>query len=141
MGKIRIHSKSRRGFTLIELMIAITVLTVAVLSTFITQISAHNLMRTSRETNTATADVQAAMEQLLLLPMNTIPIAGSAYVPGQPVAAFTGLHLRDETIVPTYPNYAGGPTVPDPLQIVLTITWSDFAGRQRILRLASMKTR
>lgn len=141
MGTFHPHSRRRRGFTLIELMIAITVLTVAVLSTFITQISSHNLMRTSRETNTAVADAQAAMEQLLLFsPMASVPLAASPYAAGQPIAAFTGLHLRNETVVATYPGYAPGGAVPDPLQIVIEVTWNDFAGRQRRIRFASMKT-
>lgn len=131
----------RQGFTLVEMMIAITVLAVAVLSTFITQISSHNLMRTSRETNVAMADAEAAMDRLLLLPFDSIPVPGSAFALGQPVAAFTNLHLENETIVPTYPGYAGVGTIPDPLQIVLTVTWNDYAGRQRIIRLSSMKTR
>lgn len=133
--------RTRRGFTLVEMMIAITVLAVAVLSTFITQISSHNLMRTSRETNVAMADAEAAMDRLLLLPVDEIPVAGSLFAAGQPVAAFTNLHLDNETIVPTYPGYAGVGPIPDPLQIVLTVTWNDYAGRQRIIRLSSMKTR
>lgn len=133
--------RTRQGFTLVEMMIAITVLAVAVLSTFITQISSHNLMRTSRETNVAMADAEAAMDRLLLLPVDEIPIAGSPFAAGQPVAAFTNLHLDNETIVPTYPGYAGVGAIPDPLQIVLTVTWNDYAGRQRIIRLSSMKTR
>ncbi|MFN0242116.1 MAG: prepilin-type N-terminal cleavage/methylation domain-containing protein [Planctomycetota bacterium] len=133
--------RTRQGFTLVEMMIAITVLAVAVLSTFITQISSHNLMRTSRETNVAMADAEAAMDRLLLLPVDEIPVAGSLFAAGQPVAAFTNLHLDNETIVPTYPGFAGVGAIPDPLQIVLTVTWNDYAGRQRIIRLSSMKTR
>lgn len=132
---------SRRGFSLIELMIAITVLTVAVLATFITQLSSHNLLRTSRETNMAVADAHAAMEALLLVsPMSSLPVAGSTYAAGQPIAAFNGLHLSNERVVVTYPNYVAGGVVPDPLEIVVEVRWSDFAGRSRRLRIASMRT-
>lgn len=131
----------KRGFTLMELMIAITILLVAVLSTFVSQLSSHNLIRTSRETNSAIADLQAAMERVLLRPADQIPLAGAAnYPPGQPIAMFDGLHLSGETIVPSYPGFAGG-AVPDPLPIVLTLAWNDFKGRPRTMRLASMKTR
>jgi hypothetical protein len=125
---------------MVELMIASTVLMVAVLATFVTQISSNNLIRVAHETNTGMADLQAAMESVLLRPVDTIPIPTSPFKPNTPIAAYTNLHLPSETIIPTYPGYAGG-TVPDPLQIVLTLTFKDHKGRQRTMRLASMKTR
>lgn len=132
---------ARAGFTLIELMIAITVLAVAVVSTFVTQISAHNLMRTSRETSTAVADLQTAMERALLVPIDQLPIATSPFADGQPIAAFAGRNLRSESIVATYPGWVAGLDAPDPLQVVMTVTWNDFRGRTRTVRFASMKTR
>ena len=128
------------GFTLVELMIAITVMMVAVLATFVTQLSSHNLMRTARDTNVAMGDLQAAIEQVLVFPCNQLPQPTGRFPNGQAIAAFDGLHLANERIVVTYPGYAGG-AIPDPLQIVLTLTFNDHAGRQRVLRLASMKTR
>lgn len=127
------------GFSLVELMVAITVLLVAVLGTFVAQIASHDLLRQSRETNLASADLAAAMEELLVLPADQIPLAGR-FPPGQPIAAFEGLHLANERIVPAYPGFTG-PTPPDPLAIVLTLTFDDAKGRRRELRLASMKTR
>lgn len=130
----------RKGFTLVELMIAITVMSLAVLTTFTSQLEAHSLVRQSGETNTAMADLQSAMEQVLILQVDQIPIPASRFRADTEVASFSSLHLRNEAIVSTYPGYTGG-SVPDPLQIVLTCTWNDFKGRQRSLRLASMKTR
>ena len=57
-----------------------------------------------------------------------------------PCAEFDGLHLRDERLVVTYPGYTAG-SAPDPLPIVVTVSWSDFKGRARSLRLMSMKAR
>jgi hypothetical protein len=73
--------------------------------------------------------------------MAQIPVAGSPFEAGQPIAAFEGLHLKDERIVATYPGYTAGLAVPDPLQIVLTATWTDFRGRPRNMRIACLKTR
>ena len=129
------------GFSLYELLIAVGVLLVGVLVTLQTQATSLDLVRTTRETDTATSDLQAAMEQILLRPLDQIPVAGSAYAAGQPITAFNDLHLRNERLVPTYPNYAGGTSVPDPLQIELTLTWNDFKGRARTMRIASTRTR
>lgn len=133
--------RARAGFTLIEVMIAIIVLLVAVLSTYTAQISARNLMRTSRETNAATSDLQTAMDRALLVPADQLPIASSAFAENTKVAEFEGLHLNGESIVTTYPGYVAGDAIPDPLSIVMTLSWTDFRGRQRTLRLSSMKTR
>lgn len=128
------------GFTLVELMIAIVVLLVAVLGTFAAQFRSRELLQTSRETAIAMADLQAAMEQVLLRPVDQIPVASSAYADGQPIAAYTDLHLSGQRIVADYPGYAGG-AIPDPLPIVLTMTWNDPRGRPRTETLRSMKTR
>ncbi len=130
----------KSGFTIIELMIAITVLLVAVLSTFTSQIKARDLMETSRETSIASADLQAVMERILVLPVDRIPVAASLYADGQPVAAYTNRNLRNELIVADYPGYAGA-AIPDPLPIVLTLTWTDRLGRPRTMQLRSMKVR
>lgn len=140
MGPNRVVRGGRAGFTLVELMISIIVLLVAVLATFTSQLKSRELLQTSRETGIAMADLQSAMEQILLRPVDQIPIAGSLYEDDQPIAAFTNLHLANEVITADYPGYAGG-TVPDPLQIVLTITWTDPRGRPRMKTLRSMKTR
>jgi prepilin-type N-terminal cleavage/methylation domain-containing protein len=130
----------RAGFTLIELMIAIIVLLVAVLATFTSQLRSRELLQTARETGTATADLQSAMERILARPVDDIPIPTSAFADDQPIADYANLHLANEVVVADYPGYAGG-AVPDPLPIVLTVTWTDPRGRPRTKTLRSMKTR
>ena len=44
-----------------------------------------------------------------------LPNAGSKYEHGVPIAAFEGLHLREQRIVATYPGYVTGGAVLDPL--------------------------
>jgi hypothetical protein len=126
---------------MIEMMIATTVLVVALLSTMVSQMSAHSLLRTSQDTESALTDLQAAMERALSAPFDNLPTAGSEFAHGQSIARFEGTHLRNQRIVATYPGYVAGGAVPDPLPIVMTITWSDDKGRPRSLSLASMRTR
>lgn len=129
------------GFTMIELMVAVGVLLVSVMGAYSSQITSLNLMHTSRETNTAMADLQAAMEQALLLRAEEIPVPGSDFEADTPIDGIES-SLREQSIVPTYPGYVTGSTkVPNPLPIVLTANWKDPQGRSRSLRLASMKTR
>ena len=137
----RIRCSRSAGFSLYELMLAVGLLLVAVLAALRTQTASMDLVQTTRETDTATSDLQAAMEQILLRSPDQIPIPGSLYAAGQPIAAYTDLHLRNERMVANYPNYGGGTTVPDPLQIQLTLTWTDFKGRARAMRIATTRTR
>jgi hypothetical protein len=137
---VRRRGGRRGGFTLVELAIAAVLLTVAILGALQAGVATHDLVVTTEETRTALSDLEAAMEQVLLLPLSAIPIASSEFAEGEPVAAFERLHLREESIVADYPGYDGG-DVPDPLEIVLTVSWTDFAGRPRSLSMRTMRTK
>ncbi len=128
------------GFGLLELLLAITVATIVLLGVGMAQSVCFELGRTSQETLTASADLEAAMEEVLLLPLDEIPEADGPYAPGQPIAAYEGLHLTNQRIVASYPNLSG-PVPPDPLEIRLTLTFDDHAGRPRELSIASLRTR
>lgn len=133
----------RRGsaaFSLVELAVALTVLLTAMLAAMRTQLTSVDLIRTRHETALAAADLRTSMEGLLRLPRASIPLPDGPYAPDQPIAEFEGLHLNGESIVPSYPGYTSGGPIPDPLPIVLTVTWTDFAGRSRTLRLATLRT-
>lgn len=131
----------RAGFTMVEVMVAIGVLLVAVLTAFGSQLTSFRLMSSSREDNTAIADLAACMEEVMLETVAALPVAGSRYEQGAPIAAFEGLHLREQRIVATYPGYVAGGLVPDPLTVVLTATWRDGRGLARRLELRSLKVR
>ena len=126
---------------MVELMIAIGVLMVAVMTAFSSQLTSASLIRTSQETNIAMADLQACMEQVLLMRTDDLPVSGSLYEVNVPIAAYSSLNLENETIIPTYGSFDIGETVPDPLEILLTMTWNDHGGRQRSLTLSSLKVR
>lgn len=122
---------------MLELMIAVVLLTIGVLSAFYGQVSSLNLLRAAQERNTAMSDLEACMESILSEPLLTIPGTFPANVS---VPAFDGLNLTAQQIVPTYPGFAGGP-VPEPLEILLTASWNDWRGRPQTIRLASVRTR
>ncbi|MAG62706.1 MAG: type II secretion system protein [Planctomycetota bacterium] len=133
--------RHQAGFSMVEVMLALSVLLVAVLGAFSSQAASSNLIRISRETDLALADLQACMEQALTLNTDDLPIVGSLFEDGQPVALYEDLNLEGESIVTTYPNYVVGQTIPDPLEIVLTLTWNDYGTRPRTVTLRSVKVR
>lgn len=119
-----------------------SILTVGVMASFSSQVGSMELMRTSRETQVATLDLRAAMEDLLTRTPNfLVEHVSSPYLPGESVEAFDDLHLSNQRIVTTYPNWTEGDAVPDPLQVVLTCTWNDFEGRERQLALRTVLSR
>jgi hypothetical protein len=122
---------------LIELMIAVVLLSIGVLSAFFGQVSSLNLLRAARERNTAMSDLESCMEAILSEPLTDIP---TEFPAGVSVPAFDGLNLDAQQLVPTYPGFAGG-AVPEPLEILLTASWNDWRGRPQTIRLASVRTR
>jgi prepilin-type N-terminal cleavage/methylation domain-containing protein len=129
------------GFSLLELMFALSILAVAIGAAFSGQVGSSKLLETSAETRVALQDLRTAMEDVLADPTpEDLPLVGSAYQAGQPVAAYEGLHLRDQRLVATYPNFTGG-TVPDSLQVRLTMTWLDANGNPRLQDLVTVVTR
>jgi hypothetical protein len=120
------------------MMLAISVLLIAVMAAMSTQASSMNLLRSSEETTTAMSDLRVAMEEMLVTPqVANIPVVFPA---ATPIPAYTNLNLQGESIVPTYPGMGGGGPVPDPLEIVLTMTWADWRGRPRQASVATMVT-
>ena len=141
--RVRRHQRrggARAGFGLVELVVALSIASVVILGVGLTQAAAVELNRSSDETNRAVADIRTAMEEILSLSVDEVPDVGGPYAPGIPVPAFSDLHLDGERLVVTYPNFAGGP-VPDPLEVLVTVTWNDFAGRMRSISMATLMTR
>ena len=131
----------RSGFSLIELMMAVVILVVAICAAISAQVIANNLLRATRESNTAMNDLQGAMELAILRSPAALPVAGSEFAAGVAIPRFTNLHLRNQTVTTTYPGYAAGGAVPDPLEVVMTVQWNDYLNRPRTLSLATMRTR
>ena len=137
----RQESRKSAGFSLLELMLALSILTVAIGAAFSGQVGSSKLLKTSAETRVALQDLRTAMEDIMAVANPAgLPLAGSLYQAGQPVTAYESLHLRDQRLVATYPNYTGG-IVPDSLQVRLTMTWLDANGNARLQDLVTVVTR
>jgi type II secretory pathway pseudopilin PulG len=130
---------SRAGFGLLEVMAATGVLFISLMAAVSSQLAALNLMRTARENDTATAELGAAMETVTGQQIDSLPTS-ALYGDGVTIANFTDRVLRDERVVTAYPGYAPG-NVPNPLTIVMTLSWTDWAGRPAQMRVATMKAR
>lgn len=126
---------------MVEMLIAVGVLLVAVIGAYSAQLTSMQAVRLTTDRSTALTDLQACMEQVMAAPTEQLPVAGSAFEHGQPVAAFEELHLQEQRIVATYPGYVAPSTIPDPLTVVLTATWVDSAGRTGSQTLRSMRVR
>lgn len=121
------------GFSLLEMMFAMTILSIGVMAAFSGQMNSMSLIESSDETRLAVMDLRAAMETLIARgPDDCV----DQYPPGQPIDTFDSLHLIDQSIVANYPGYLGG-SVPDVLEVELVCTWTDFEGRRRMLDLES----
>jgi prepilin-type N-terminal cleavage/methylation domain-containing protein len=126
------------GFSLLELMFAITILVIGVMGAFTTQLGSLGVITAGQETSKATMELQAAMESLLVSDPDDMVVDFPADVP---IPAFTDRNLRNELMVPSYPNWDGIGPIPSSLDVRLTLTWDDFEGRQRSLRLNTAVTR
>lgn len=129
------------GFALVEALTAMVILAVVVLAISRAMISSTSVVGSSKETQRAAHDLRAATESALTLRIDDLPISGSEFEHGQPISRFSDLHLKDERIVATYPGYVPGGAVPNPLTIELTAQWTDGQGRQRSMKITTVKSK
>lgn len=130
-------SSAKSGFSLVEVCAAVVLFTIIVSGVLASQAASINLTRTARDTSVATADAQAALEEVLLQPMDAMP---GQYPAGAGIPRFEGLHLFNEEVLVQYPNMPGV-AIPDPLEIRVVVNWTDYGGRSRTISLSTVKTR
>ncbi len=112
-------------------MVAIVVLLIATSAAFMSQLISMRMVDQSRDIGVAISDLEAALDQVRTSPIGSLAVPGSAYEHGGNIAQYDDLHLRNQRIVVSYPEYVQGNELPDPLRIVLTATWTNNRGGQR----------
>lgn len=123
----------RGGFTLIEVMVATAMLSVAALVAFPTILSFIQLSDAARQEDLATQDLMAAVEDVVATPFSRLT---TTYADGQEIPKYALLHLPQERIVVDYvdPNA-------DPLHIAIVATWADAKGHPRQETFRCVRTR
>ncbi len=111
----------KKGFTLLELLIAAAILTGTVLGFLMFFYASLLLMETNRNTIVAINDAKAILEQIRETdPFNASNVS-AAYPELTDLIALVGAQkLNNETIYVDYPG-----AVTDPLRIIVTVSWSE----------------
>ena len=121
------------GFTLIEVMVTITLLAVGAIAIYHSIASYHELSEMASERNIAFFDLETALEDIRSTPFDRIV---DEFPDDQPIVKFNDLHLKDEQIVVRYVNPNR-----DPLVISAEITWTDSQGVSMTESMHTARTR
>jgi prepilin-type N-terminal cleavage/methylation domain-containing protein len=140
-GSRRSHHNSQAGLSLVEVMVAIVVLLVASSAAFMSQLTSMRMIHQSRDIAVAMSDLEACMDGVRSSPVDGLAVAGSDYEHGESVAQYADLHLRGQRLVVTYPGYVAGAPLPDPLQVLISATWTPDRGGQITQTLRTVRVR
>lgn len=120
--------KSKKGLTLLELVIGVAIFIVAIVSLLGAYMGALTMSEGSRNLNTAINDATRVIEE-----MRNIPFASITLTNWTTWASNNGANtLEDETITTTYQGT-------DPLTVTVTVNWTE-KGRQRNTALVTAIT-
>ncbi|MDB4538663.1 type II secretion system GspH family protein [bacterium] len=130
--------RARSGFTMIELLVAITVLLISLAAAFGSQVVSFGLIDSSRDSTLAMTELERCMEEVLTKSSDNIPVD---YPAGEPIPGYDDVRLRQQSIVPSFSGYSGSGAIPDPLEVALEATWLDSRGRLQRLNLTTQVAR
>lgn len=133
--------KRSKGFTLVELMVTVFILTVGLSALMEGFASLLYLIDTAREETTATADLRNMFERIKSSSFDQTPTRFPHGTVDGPVSArywtlIGNYTLKNENITVTYTNPAA-----DPLEVRAIVQWRDTRGKNRNLTFSTFKTR
>ncbi len=141
---MKIHGRITRsgrdsGFTLIEVLIAMAILGVGLLSIAVAQLTAIKVSSRSKNLQQAMFLAREQMDDFEALPLNSPALAAAGTVddPGNPLRANNDLDdqttfNRSVTVTPNAPS-------PGLAQITVTVVWNSPQGGTRQVQLSSVK--
>jgi prepilin-type N-terminal cleavage/methylation domain-containing protein len=128
--------RNQRGISLIEVIVSVAIIALGVTALMAQLEASYKITSVNRETNKATAHLQAAMEKVIATPFNNIVNTH----PNESVVYLDNINTEDlmtgEYITVTYADENA-----DPLEITVTVYWTSFDGRARSRSLTTMRTR
>lgn len=106
------------GLSLVEIMLALTVLTVVIVTLFGAFLSGHTLSRVNKDKHRALMDTTALMEQMAMIPIGNL---GATFPDSTDIPEFNDLHVPDQRVQVQYAN-----NNPDarPLEFQVVSTWT-----------------
>src|SRR5204863_7510698 len=87
------------GMSLVEIMLALTVLTVVITTLFGSILSSHLLSRVNKDKHRAIMDTTALMEQMELIPIGNL---GAKFQHATDLPEFNGLHVPNQRVQVLY---------------------------------------
>lgn len=115
-------SQSDAGLGLLEVMMALTVLTVVMTILFSSFVSGSLLSRVSKDKHRALLDATALMEQMSVIPIANV---GATFPHATDIPEFNDLHVPGQRVQVLYAN--GNPAL-RPLEYQVVCTWTSTGG-------------
>jgi len=116
----------RRGFSLVEFTVAVTVLAIVMLGAFSSQVASRNLLAEARETDLAVDTLRSTMDRLLVRGLEELVDENGDHPPGNAIDVGE-CPLQDVNVLFS---------TPDELTIRLELTWTSATRQPRELTLS-----
>ncbi len=111
----------KRGFTLIELIISLSIIVPVLLGVIGLNVYVFRMNETSRRAVVAVQDAHTVIERIRNASETSLAQVTTTYPSGQAVGGFS--NLPSEQVTVAYPNASA-----DPLAITVTVSWQDRQG-------------
>jgi len=127
---------AKRGFTLVEAMVAAVILLIVGLALLQVLILSLNYSQQAREYTVIADDLRDVFEEIRSVSFANLPVL-YPHNSSIPAAVVGGFQLENEAITISYPAGTGA----DPLEIQVTVTWKSKRGTTRSYTMKTLRTR